>query len=613
MMMDFIQIIDAWIDWASDPSNSNLVRTTVALIAVPSGLVGIYTFYKIIRGKHTDARVDRAAAKIDAQGRTLDEIKALVHRLASNSSGPAAPDRERAIADAVAAAQEGAAAGDARLQRALDLLKANRIAEAEALFQVVADDKASRIVQDTKDAAAAYRNLGAIAGLRDPKKALDAYERALEYDSDDLESLHWAGYLLIHRGNLDAAQTRLDRLLSLAGEGQSFYRFWAQLYVGDIHVERGDLAGALKSFREGRAIAERLARADPGNAGWQRDLSASYYRIGDVLVGHGNLAEALKSFRDGRAIAERLAQSDPGNAGWQCDLSVSYERIGDVPVAQGNLAEALKWLGDALAIAERLAQADPGNAGWQRDLSIRHIKIGDRLVAQGNLVEALKSFGDGLAIAERLAQADPGNAGWQRNLSVAHNFVGNVQLAQGDLAGAMKSYCDYLAIIERLAKSDPGNAGWQRDLSVSYDKIGNVLKAQGNLVEALKSFRDSLATRERLAQADPGNAGWQRDLSVSYNNVGDVLKAQGNLADALKSFRDSLAITERLAQADPGNAGWQFDLVASQWRLAANGDDAPGRFAFIVATLRKLKAENRLAPTQERWLPEAEAQLAKTR
>jgi tetratricopeptide (TPR) repeat protein len=241
MMMDFIQIIDAWIDWASDPSNSNLVRTTVALIAVPSGLVGIYTFYKLIRGKHTDARVDRAAAKIDAQVRTLDEIKALVHQLASNSSGPAAPDRERAIADAVAAAQEGAAAGDARLQRALDLLKANQIAEAEALFQAVADDKASRIMQDKKDAAAAFRNLGAIASLRDPKKALEAYERALEYDADDLDSLMWAGYLLISRGHLDAAQTRLDRLLSLASKGQSFYRFWAQLGLGDIRVRRAEI------------------------------------------------------------------------------------------------------------------------------------------------------------------------------------------------------------------------------------------------------------------------------------------------------------------------------------------------------------------------------------
>ena len=67
----------------------------------------------------------------------------------------------------------------------------------------------------------------------------------------------------------------------------------------------------------------------------------SYDRIGDVLVAQGNLPEALKSFRDGLAIADRLAQADPGNALWQRDLSVSYNKIGDVLVAQGNLAEAL--------------------------------------------------------------------------------------------------------------------------------------------------------------------------------------------------------------------------------------------------------------------------------
>jgi hypothetical protein len=98
---------------------------------------------------------------------------------------------------------------------------------------------------------------------------------------------------------------------------------------------------------------------------------------------------------------------------------------------------------------------------------------------------------------------------------------------------------------------------------------------------------------------------------VSCERIGDVLVAQGNLAEALKSFRDGLAIAERLAQSDPGNAGWQFDLVVSRWKLAANGDDAARRFAFIAATLRKLKEENRLTPVQESWLPKAEAQLAK--
>ncbi|HTW28913.1 MAG TPA: tetratricopeptide repeat protein, partial [Acetobacteraceae bacterium] len=139
------------------------------------------------------------------------------------------------------------------------------------------------------------------------------------------------------------------------------------------------------------------------------------------------------------------------------------------------------------------------------------------------------------------------------------------------------------------------------------------LVAQGKLAEALTAFRDGLAIRERLAAADPGNAGWQRDLSVSHNKIGEVLVAQGKLAEALTAFRDSHAIFERLAAADPGNAGWQTDLVASHARLAQQGDEPERRWAFVVATLRRLSAEGRLTAAQEAWLPTAEANLQKLR
>ena len=121
-------------------------------------------------------------------------------------------------------------------------------------------------------------------------------------------------------------------------------------------VAQGNLAEALKSYRDGLAIRERLAKADPQ----QRRLAAR--SVGVVQQGRrraggaGQLAEALKSYRDGLAIAERLAKADPSNTGWQRDLSVSYNKVGDVLVAQGNLAEALKSYRDSLAIAERLAE-----------------------------------------------------------------------------------------------------------------------------------------------------------------------------------------------------------------------------------------------------------------
>jgi tetratricopeptide (TPR) repeat protein len=125
-----------------------------------------------------------------------------------------------------------------------------------------------------------------------------------------------------------------------------------------VQSAQGDLAGALKSYRDSLGIAEKLAKQDPGNADWQRNLSISYDRVGDVQSAQGDLTAALKSYRDSLGIREKLAKQDPGNAGWQRDLSVSYTKVGDVQSAQGDLTGALKSYRDSLGIAEKLAKQE---------------------------------------------------------------------------------------------------------------------------------------------------------------------------------------------------------------------------------------------------------------
>ncbi|MFM7403554.1 MAG: hypothetical protein ACKO1N_05535, partial [Erythrobacter sp.] len=89
-------------------------------------------------------------------------------------------------------------------------------------------------------------------------------------------------------------------------------------------------AAARSAYEAGLAIAERLAASDPGNAGWQRDLSISHNKIGDVARAAGDLAAARSAYEAGLAIRQRLAVSDPGNAGWQRDLWVSYWKMADL-------------------------------------------------------------------------------------------------------------------------------------------------------------------------------------------------------------------------------------------------------------------------------------------
>ena len=64
-------------------------------------------------------------------------------------------------------------------------------------------------------------------------------------------------------------------------------------------------------------------KADPANTDWQDDLASSYREVGDALLDQGSLADALASYRDGLAIADRLAKSNPGNAEWQRRAAIS--------------------------------------------------------------------------------------------------------------------------------------------------------------------------------------------------------------------------------------------------------------------------------------------------
>jgi hypothetical protein len=88
-----------------------------------------------------------------------------------------------------------------------------------------------------------------------------------------------------------------------------------------VQVEQGDLAAALTSYRASLAIAKRLAEADPGNAGWQRDLALSYGRVALVEMRQGIGDNALKAFRHGRDIITQLMRRSPENVTLPKDLA----------------------------------------------------------------------------------------------------------------------------------------------------------------------------------------------------------------------------------------------------------------------------------------------------
>jgi tetratricopeptide (TPR) repeat protein len=629
---------------------------------VAAAVFATVTGYFLWQTREHTTVIEEQRKRESEQKQQLADLRALVDRLINIGQAHAAPGSERAIIDAVTAAAAGAAKGDVRLARAMELLRAGEIEAAEQLFRTVAEEKARAAAAIGKEAAAAYRNLGAIAGLADPRRAREAYARAVELDPGDREALYWTGYLRLLAGDAGIAEQDLRKLLQMSlqeGDERGIYR--AHLRLGDILIGRDNAGGARGEFDRAHEIATRNATRHPDDADWQRDLSVAENKIGDMLQAQGDLERALSAYRRSLAIADGLAGTDPGNTGWQYlrgvghervagvlfaqgdlagalkeyeakraivmrlvehdrrnaswlrDLAVAHEKVGTVLRAQGRLAEAHAAYRDDLLITEELAKADPNNAGWQYDLGVSRERMGDILVAQDRLPEALEHYLGGQAIVGNLVQRDPQNTVWREALSILHERIGDTLRAQGKSSEALIAYRASLSIREFLAAANAGNPRWMRNLSLSHERIGDALQIEGDPTLALASYRASLTLRQRLADSDPGNRAWQRDVAASHDRIGDAMSALGDTDKSVSEHRSALAIRELLARSEPDSVQWQLDVVASQWKLASLGDDAARRLADIIATLRALQERNLLPVEVSNWLPLALEQAAKLR
>ena len=429
-------------DWEKDGHDRAAAKIVAALLGLPPDLI----FRRDARQRRR-TRLGRAlaaavvAASLSGAGywwlvshqqqqviqettTTLATIEDIARKIDPIGSAQAAgTDGHARLIQTLSRIADGAATNP-RYAQALELLKAGKTAEAEPVLRAAAEEMERNARQSGKQAAEAWRNLGDIAGLRDPKAALESYRKALALDPDNAVALFWAGWMEKEAGNLAGAERAYRRLLTLpTGSGDGDHAFWSQIGLGDIAQARGALPEALKAYRTSLAIAERLAQADPGNAGWQRDLSVSHNRLGDVLVAQGNLTEALTAYRASLTIRERLAQADPGNAGWQRDLSVSFSNLANVLTKQEKYAEALDYYRLDFGIAERLAKTDPMNAEWQRDLAVSHYTTAVAAVRAKELAQARDHAKAGQAIIVALIRDHPGVAQWETDLTTFTKLV----------------------------------------------------------------------------------------------------------------------------------------------------------------------------------------------
>jgi tetratricopeptide (TPR) repeat protein len=304
-----------------------------------------------------------------------------------------------------------------------------------------------------------------------------------------------------------------------------------------------------------------------------------------------------------RAIAD--IRDKPGQ---ERQLSQLLNRAGTELMRRGRSAEALPLLNEARELDEKAVQQEPSRADYLRDLSVSYNNLGDLQRALGHGEAARQFFEKSLNIRERLVQQEPSRAAYLRDLSVSYNKLGDLQSALGHGEAARQFFEKDLDIVERLVQQEPSRVDYLRDLSISYERLGDLQRTLGHGESARQFFEKSLDIAERLVQQEPSRTDYLRDLSVSYERLGDLHSALGHGEAARQFFEKSLDIAERLVQQEPSRADYLRDLMVSLFRL--NTVQHLQRALDILLGLQKT---NRLNPTDEKWIAEAERRIQRAK
>ena len=339
-----------------------------------------------------------------------------------------------------------------RKQRALELLKSNRLEEAKSLCAEVAH---------TENNAGAWYLLGTIHGmLGNLQEAETCSRRAIGIRPDYAEAHGNLGITLRLQGRNDEAIVSLREALRLKPDyPEAHHNLGMALAAGG---RRGE---ALAAFRE----AIRL----------RPDYAEAHYYLGATLAASGLFDEASTSFRE-------VIRLQPSHPGAHALLGNAQVEQGAFEAATGNYrlalelrpddAETLNNLGNALLeldkpheaidCYQRALRLQPAYFSAIQNLGIAYLNAGQPEKAE--------------ACSRQALQLNPDNPETLTNL-------GSALVRQERAAEAMAHYRQALAL-------KPDHAG-------AHFNLGNAMRAQGKFEDAIDSYRKAIAIDAHHADA----------------------------------------------------------------------------------------------------------------
>lgn len=371
--------------------------------------------------------------------------------------------------------------------------------------------------------------------------------------------------------------------------------------LAQIADARQDSRAARAGYREAMRSTAELLERQPDDPQRLYDHAQNVFYLGEIARNSGEAKRAEASFREYKALADRMVAIDPGNLKWQMEVFYGKENIGINLFDQRRFAESTRLFEDTLKPMEAGVRVDRQNSDYKREYSTLLAWLADSYAAQGKFDRAVAAREKQIAFLRQFSGTQS-NVVFREHLIPAHFGLANLFLALGKAKPAVEQMRLSVAESERLLPIEPDNAYWTGLAAPPRLQLATTLLALGRSAEVAVHVRIGCSQAASVLKRNPGTT-WRRLQTDCLSAQARLALATNDLAAALRLAEQAVASAKSERSADPIKDRYQiageYLVLGDVHRRLGNPEKARTAWADGLATLstnaveRPFEARNR--------------------
>jgi tetratricopeptide (TPR) repeat protein len=339
--------------------------------------------------------------------------------------------------------------------------------------------------------------------------------------------------------------------------------------MGEIRVQRGDLAEALRGFEQALATTAELLARSPADGQSIFNHAQNVFWVGEIARQRGDVATAEASFQKYRSLAEQLVALDPNNDDWRSEVAYAETALGTLYVQEGRTAEARASFEGSLSVFGELALRKPGDLDRQIELGQGHAWLADALQKLGRLSEARAHNEAELEIYRTILAKNAAIRQPKFSTIDVLQTLGNLKMLEGDAKSALSQFKESADRAEALLAGERENMKTVGVAAIAQVALGEALLAQGQVDAARAAQQRANALLVTALSHDDTVAIWRNHRDEASMLEAKISATEGQAAEALRLDQ---TVLKRLSGSPQPSANTQPFWLLQRSRLQT-GDD----------------------------------------